>query len=90
MFVYELLTGQQTLWGGWCITGHKDNQSNGDQRGSRLEIDGKKVFFAGDTGYCEKLFKEIGKIFGGFDCAAIPIGAYCPRWVHYSFQYYTI
>ncbi|XP_033645634.1 N-acyl-phosphatidylethanolamine-hydrolyzing phospholipase D-like [Asterias rubens] len=36
-------------------------------------------FFAGDTGYC-KGFKEIGQRYGPFDVAAIPIGAYIPRW----------
>ncbi|XP_057712123.1 N-acyl-phosphatidylethanolamine-hydrolyzing phospholipase D-like [Corythoichthys intestinalis] len=35
-------------------------------------------FFAGDTGYCS-VFKEIGRRFGPFDLAAIPIGAYLPR-----------
>lgn len=38
-----------------------------------------RFFFAGDTGYCPA-FKEIGKRFGPFDLAAIPIGAYEPRW----------
>jgi N-acyl-phosphatidylethanolamine-hydrolysing phospholipase D len=36
-------------------------------------------FFAGDTGY-SKDFADIGARFGGFDLAAIPIGAYAPRW----------
>ena len=36
-------------------------------------------FFGGDTGYSAD-FAEIGKRFGGFDLAAIPIGAYAPRW----------
>ena len=37
-------------------------------------------FFAGDTGY-SKDFADIGKRFGGrFDLAALPIGAYEPRW----------
>ena len=36
-------------------------------------------FFAGDTGY-SKDFGDIGAKFGGFDLAAIPIGAYAPRW----------
>uniref|UniRef100_A0AAY4EXV6 N-acyl-phosphatidylethanolamine-hydrolyzing phospholipase D n=1 Tax=Denticeps clupeoides TaxID=299321 RepID=A0AAY4EXV6_9TELE len=37
-----------------------------------------RFFFAGDTGYCSS-FQEIGKRFGPFDLAAIPIGAYLPR-----------
>ncbi|XP_061920914.1 N-acyl-phosphatidylethanolamine-hydrolyzing phospholipase D isoform X3 [Entelurus aequoreus] len=37
-----------------------------------------RFFFAGDTGYCPA-FKEIGRRFGPFDLAAIPIGAYIPR-----------
>ncbi len=38
-----------------------------------------RFFFAGDTGYCD-VFKQIGKIYGPFSVAAIPIGAYEPRW----------
>ncbi|KAK0215408.1 beta-lactamase superfamily domain-containing protein [Armillaria fumosa] len=58
-----------------------------------VEGEGKKVYFAGDTGYrsvkdgedeAERpvcpAFKEIGERFGGFDLAMIPIGAYEPRW----------
>ncbi|KAI7791641.1 N-acyl-phosphatidylethanolamine-hydrolyzing phospholipase D isoform X1 [Triplophysa rosa] len=37
-----------------------------------------RFFFAGDTGYCSS-FQEIGRHFGPFDLAAIPIGAYLPR-----------
>lgn len=36
-------------------------------------------FFAGDTGYSPD-FADIGRRFGGFDLAAIPIGSYAPRW----------
>lgn len=36
-------------------------------------------FFAGDSGYTDR-FKEIGRRLGPFDLAAIPIGAYEPRW----------
>jgi N-acyl-phosphatidylethanolamine-hydrolysing phospholipase D len=36
-------------------------------------------FFVGDSGYSD-WFKEIGRRFGPFDLAAIPIGAYEPRW----------
>lgn len=37
------------------------------------------LFFGGDTGYCSA-FKQIGKKYGPITFAAIPIGAYCPRW----------
>lgn len=44
-----------------------------------ISRDGFKFLFTGDTGYCVA-FKEINHIFGAFDGAAIPIGAYSPRW----------
>lgn len=44
-----------------------------------LEIDGYRLFFAGDTGY-GKDFADIGAVFGGFDLSLIPIGAYEPQW----------
>ncbi|XP_059153637.1 N-acyl-phosphatidylethanolamine-hydrolyzing phospholipase D-like [Physella acuta] len=39
-----------------------------------------KFFFAGDTGYCN-IYKTIGKKYGPFSLATIPIGAYNPRWI---------
>ena len=39
-----------------------------------------KFYFAGDTAYCPITFNLIGDNFGPFDLAAIPIGAYSPRW----------
>ena len=44
-----------------------------------LETEEFRFFFAGDTGY-SKDFKNLGDQFGHFDLAAIPIGAYEPRW----------
>ena len=38
-----------------------------------------RFFFTGDSGYTPH-FKEIGEKLGPFDLAAIPIGAYEPRW----------
>lgn len=40
----------------------------------------KRFFFAGDTGYCST-FTEIGNMYGPFDLATIPIGAYEPRFM---------
>ncbi|KAL4235323.1 Cortactin-binding protein-2 [Mactra antiquata] len=41
----------------------------------------KSFYFAGDTGYNSKLFTTIGEKYGPFDLAAIPIGAYEPRYI---------
>ncbi|RME02779.1 MAG: MBL fold metallo-hydrolase [Deltaproteobacteria bacterium] len=38
-----------------------------------------RFFFAGDTGYSER-FAEIGERFAPLRLAALPIGAYAPRW----------
>ncbi len=40
---------------------------------------GRKLFFAGDTGYSPD-FRDIGARFAPVDLALIPIGAYAPRW----------
>jgi L-ascorbate metabolism protein UlaG (beta-lactamase superfamily) len=44
-----------------------------------MESGGRKVYFAGDTGYGPN-FREIGRREGPFDVAILPIGAYDPRW----------
>ena len=44
-----------------------------------LAIQGRRVFFAGDTGYHPE-FERIAKRCGPFDLALLPIGAYEPRW----------
>lgn len=44
------------------------------------------LFFCGDSGYSPSLFSAIGRMYGPFDVAAIPIGSYEPRW-HLSLQH---
>jgi N-acyl-phosphatidylethanolamine-hydrolysing phospholipase D len=44
-----------------------------------LEDRGWKFFFSGDTGFSHD-FKDIGQRLGDMDLAALPIGAYAPRW----------
>jgi L-ascorbate metabolism protein UlaG (beta-lactamase superfamily) len=41
---------------------------------------GRQVYFAGDSGYSNGLFREIGRRCGPPDLALLPIGAYEPRW----------
>lgn len=48
--------------------------------GYLLVIDGVKIYFAGDTGYNDTTFKDIGKKIGPVDLSIIPIGAYKPEW----------
>ncbi|MFJ3336950.1 MBL fold metallo-hydrolase [Streptomyces sp. NPDC086766] len=53
----------RSLWGGWVLTAP----------------DGRRVHFAGDTGYGH-WFTRIGRRYPGIDLALLPIGAYDPRW----------
>lgn len=54
----------ERLWGGFVITDSAH----------------QKFYFVGDTGWDEALFSEIAERIGPVDLAAIPIGAYKPRW----------
>jgi len=76
----------KTLWASWVVEEVVvDHEADGSQKAPRRAP--VKVYFAGDTAYRtvekgedeEKVpvcpaFKEIGKKFGGFDFAMIPIG----------------
>ena len=44
-----------------------------------LRAQGRRVYFAGDTGYFHG-FAAFGEEFGPIDVAMLPIGAYAPRW----------
>ncbi|MBD3931262.1 MBL fold metallo-hydrolase [Streptomyces chumphonensis] len=57
-----LLDTCRSLWGGWMLTAP----------------DGRRIHFAGDTGYGH-WFAEIGRRYPGIDLALLPIGAYAPR-----------
>lgn len=48
--------------------------------GYTLEAGGRKIYVSGDTGYNERLFKEIGRRHGPFDAALVEIDAWNPGW----------
>ncbi|MBP9811874.1 MBL fold metallo-hydrolase [Candidatus Gracilibacteria bacterium] len=48
--------------------------------GFRIEIGGKSLYFAGDTGYGDFVKTIVEKYKNGFDIGLLPIGAYKPRW----------
>ncbi len=48
--------------------------------GFMLRAGARLVYFAGDTGYEERLFAGVGRRCGAPDLALLPIGAYEPRW----------
>jgi L-ascorbate metabolism protein UlaG (beta-lactamase superfamily) len=45
-----------------------------------FEIDGRFIFFAGDTGFSSHFQKIAERFPAGFDAALMPIGAFKPRW----------
>ena len=45
-----------------------------------IDFDGHTIWFAGDTGYNDRQFKEIAERSPPIKLALIPIGAYSPRW----------
>lgn len=65
----------KTLWCGYVVEAPSTHAAAAKGEASAPQ----RLFFAGDTGYCE-VFKEIGERLGPMDLALIPIGAYEPRW----------
>jgi N-acyl-phosphatidylethanolamine-hydrolysing phospholipase D len=45
-----------------------------------IEIENRKIYFAGDTGFSLKNFTNIHSRWGAPDVAILPIGAYEPEW----------
>jgi L-ascorbate metabolism protein UlaG (beta-lactamase superfamily) len=62
----SLLDRNASLWGGFVVQA----QASGAP---------VSLFYTGDTGYSPD-FAEIGRRFGGFDLAMIPVGCHLPRW----------
>lgn len=56
-----------TLWLGWVMEFDSKN------------LESKRCYFVGDTGYNPFDFKKIGEKFAPIDLSMIPIGAYSPR-----------
>jgi N-acyl-phosphatidylethanolamine-hydrolysing phospholipase D len=54
--------------------------------GYMLETPRGQIYFAGDTGYEDQYFKDIGKRFDNILLSLIPIGAYDPRWFMHHFH----
>ena len=86
--VTELDWGQSEDYKGWRVHAvpiqHWSGRGPWDRNkvlwaGWVLEHPSFRFLFAGDTGYSPD-FAEIGSRFGYMDLAAIPIGAYGPRW----------
>lgn len=62
----SLFDRNASLWGGFVV------QAQGG--GGPVSL-----YYSGDTGHSAD-FAEIGRRFGGFDLALIPVGCYLPRW----------
>ena len=74
------------LWCSWAVHSKLKQSQSKCHNGENQSLNGSKptklsFYFAGDTGYPESfpLHRQIGDRLGPFDLAAIPIGAYKPR-----------
>lgn len=62
-----IFNDNKTLWCGFVATVFRKNKVE------------KRFYFVGDTGYNERIFREIGERFHSMDLSLIPIGAYSPK-----------
>lgn len=65
----------ETLWGGWVIEYKSGEHKNREHENENGEHQGKKIFFAGDTGY-SKHFSDIRDKLGPMDVCLLPIASY--------------
>ncbi|CAI2351024.1 unnamed protein product [Caenorhabditis sp. 36 PRJEB53466] len=69
----------------WCLPAQHWGMRGPFDRNTRLwsgwAVIGpsRRFYYSGDTGNCDNEFKKFGEKLGPFDLAAIPIGAYEPR-----------
>lgn len=69
----------------WCLPAQHWGQRGPFDRNRRLWSgwavigENRRFYYSGDTGNCDSEFKKFGEKLGPFDLAAIPIGAYEPR-----------
>ncbi|CAI5449506.1 unnamed protein product [Caenorhabditis angaria] len=66
----------------WCVPAQRGPFDRNHRLWSGWSVVGptKRFYYSGDTGFCESEFRKIGDKLGPFDLAAIPIGAYEPKW----------
>lgn len=85
--VIELKWWEQEFGNGYKVTAvpaqhfsgrHFLDQDRTHWNGYVVEVQNKKIYFVGDTGYNEWDFKKIGNTFEKMDLSLIPIGAYSP------------
>ncbi|KAH7714833.1 Protein NAPE-1 [Aphelenchoides avenae] len=71
----------------WCIPAQHNSMRYAFDYGKALWCGwavvgpNKRFFFAGDSGLCRDEYRKLGEKLGPFDLAAIPIGAYAPRFL---------
>lgn len=67
----------KTLWCGYSLVTYATANTN-NKESSKGQQQQRKILFPGDTAWFDHL-DDVGKRYGPFDVAAIPIGAYAPR-----------